>query len=132
MPFSDHWPKAELIYSQAVIMHIHTAVSHLVALANMMRMAEKYVLLMENMQCHEFVAELTALHEGGHTGWDTMHLYQFDSSHGVRAVLASKEPLDYKPLTSDAQLRDNLEPSARRLKRSAEDFARATFGPPRN
>ena len=41
MPYSANWPKVDLVYTQAVIMHIHTAVSHLVALSNMFRCAKK-------------------------------------------------------------------------------------------
>lgn len=129
MPYSQNWQRADFVYSQAVIMHIHTAVSHLVALSNMFRMADKYVLLMENLQCHEFVAEIEALHAGGHTGWDTLHLYIFEGSHGVRSILASKEALDYPSLKSDAQVREGIKPSDRRLKKSREGFGRATFGP---
>ncbi|MEM6619319.1 MAG: class I SAM-dependent methyltransferase [Pseudomonadota bacterium] len=129
MPFSDHWPQAELVFSQAVIMHIHTAVSHFVALSNMMRMAGRYVLWMENVQCHEFVAEVQALHAGGHSGWDVMHLYRFDGSHGAAALLASKTPLDLPPVTCDADMRAGVTVSERRLRRSAEGSARATYGP---
>ena len=42
MPHSSHWPKADLVYSQAVIMHIHTAVSHLVALSNIFSAKNMY------------------------------------------------------------------------------------------
>lgn len=129
MPFSDHWPKAELVYSQAVLMHIHTAVSHLVAMANMFRMSTRFVLMMENVQCHEFVAEVQGLHRGGHLGWEALHLYRFEGSRGARALLASRTPLDYPPLASDEELREGVEPSPRRLKRSLEGYRRATFGP---
>ncbi|MEM7439373.1 MAG: class I SAM-dependent methyltransferase [Pseudomonadota bacterium] len=129
MPYSENWPRADLVYSQAVIMHIHTAVSHLVALSNMFRMADKYVLLVENILCHDFVAEIQGLHAGGHTGWDALHLYQFKGSAGSWCILASKEPLDYTPLKSDAQIREGVPPSDRLSKRAKEDFERATFGP---
>lgn len=128
MPFSDAWPKADLVYTQAVVMHIHTAVSHFVALSNIVRAANKYVLLMENLQCHNFVDDILALKEGGHLDWDTLHLYRFDGSTGARAILLSKTELDLVPLTSDAQIRNGLKPSARRLKRSDEDSARGIFG----
>ena len=131
MPFSRHWPTAEFVYSQAVIMHIHTAVSHFVALSNMINLSTRHVLLMENLQCHNFVEEITALQEGGHTNWDEMNMYVFEGSHGARAILLSKDQLDYPKLTSDAQIREGLKPSQRRLKRADEDTARATYGPAR-
>ncbi|MDX2484649.1 MAG: class I SAM-dependent methyltransferase [Pseudodonghicola sp.] len=128
MPFSRDWPRADLVYSQAVVMHIHTAVTHFVALANMVRMATSHVLLMENPQCHNFVADLTALFEGGHLEWDSLHLYRFDGSTGARAILASRLPLDRPVLGSDHDMRLGIKPSSRRLKRADEDSARAMLG----
>lgn len=128
MPYSDHWPRAELVYSQAVIMHIHTAVSHFVALANMVRQAGKYVLLVENSQCHNFVQDLKALAEGGHLAWDKTHLYLVEGSTGARGILVSRQVLDLPELVSDSQVRVGQSPSDRRLRRSDEDSARALVG----
>ncbi len=128
MPFSRHWPRADLVFTKAVIMHIHTAVSHFVALTNLVRSARKYVLLAENQQCHNFVRDILALHEAGHFEWDDLHLYQFDASTGSPGILLSREELDLPPLTSDAQIRANVKPSLRRLRRSDDDSARALFG----
>lgn len=128
MPYSRDWPVADLVYTQAVIMHIHTAVSHFVALANMIRCARKYVLLMENQQCHNFVRDIQNLYEGGHLDWDSLHLHEFRGSTGARAVLLSREALDYPVLRSDLQIREGVAPSARRLKRSDQDSARGLFG----
>ena len=128
MPFSSKWPEAELVYSQAVLMHIHTAVSHFVGLSNMTRMASKYVLLMENYQCHNFVADIKALWDGGHIPWESLYIHRIDGSTGARAILLSKEKLDLPILESDADIRAGLEPSQRRLKRSDEDSARGIFG----
>lgn len=125
MPFSRHWPRADLVYTQAVLMHIHTAVSHFVALANLVRIARKYVLLAENLQCHNFVRDILALHEGGHFEWDDLHLYQFNASTGSSGILMSRVTLDLEPLTSDQQIRENVKPSPRRLRRSDDDSARA-------
>jgi hypothetical protein len=130
MPFSHHWPRADFVYSQTVLMHIHTAVSHFVALANMVNSANQFVLLMENQQCHNFVADISNLWGGGHFNWSSLHMYQFDGSSGARAILLSKEELDLPILNSDAQLRQGLKPSKRRLKRAEEDSARGMFGKP--
>lgn len=130
MPFSEKWPKAELVYTQAVIMHIHTAVSHFVALANLVRQARTYVLLVENYQCHNFVEELLALHEGGHLPWEDLHLYLATGSSGARGILISRVELDWPELASDHALRSDDPPSRRRLKRASEDTTRATYGFP--
>ena len=92
MPFSTQWPKAELVYSQAVIMHIKTAVSHLNALANMFKLAEKYVVLMENYGCHPFVDDVKRLHEGGHIDWNDVHFHVHHHEGKPYCLLISKEP----------------------------------------
>lgn len=128
MPFSARWPNPDLVYTQAVIMHIHTAVSHFVALANMVRMARNYVLLVENQQCHNFVRDVQALFDGGHLEWDSLHIHLAEGSTGARGILLSKQRLDLPMLESDRQIRDGVPASARRLKRSDEDSARGIFG----
>lgn len=92
MPLSRDWPRAELVYSQAVIMHIKTAVSHLNALANMFSLAERYVLLMENFGCHHFVDDINRLHAGRHLAWDTLsfHVHKFDGK--PHCLVVAREP----------------------------------------
>lgn len=128
MPFSHQWPRPDLVYTQAVIMHIHTAVSHMVALSNMVRMARKHVLLMENHQCHNFVQDINALHVGGHLDWEKLNTYQVTGSTGARAILLSNQDLEFPVLSTDAEIRQGSKPSPRRLKRSDEDSARGIFG----
>lgn len=128
MPHSAHWPVADLVYSQAVVMHIHTAVSHLVALANMTRIARRYILLVENFQCHNFVRDVSTLHQGGHLEWDRLHIYRFDGSTGGKAILLSPETLAYPMITHDDEIREDDKPSRRRLKRADEDSERGLFG----
>ena len=127
MPYSANWPKVDLVYTQAVIMHIHTAVSHLVALSNMFCCAEKHVLLVENNQCHNFVEDIMALHSGGHLLWQTLRLYIFERN-GARGIIASNQTLDLPILNSDVELRQGIKPSQRRLKRSNDDSARGLYG----
>ncbi|MEP3918849.1 hypothetical protein [Ascidiaceihabitans sp.] len=129
MPLSRHWPRADFVYSQAVLMHIHTAVSHFVGLANMVNLSDRFVLLMENYQCHNFIADIQNLRDGGHFDWPELYIYRFDGSTGARAILLSREKLDLPEIESDAQIREGLTASDRRLKRSDEDSARGIFGP---
>ena len=127
MPYSANWPKVDLVYTQAVIMHIHTAVSHLVALSNMFRCAKKHVLLVENNQCHNFVKDIMALHSGGHLPWQNVQLYIFERN-GARGIIASNQTLDLPILNSDVELREGIKPSQRRLNRSNDDSARGLYG----
>ena len=94
MPLSSKWPKAELVYSQAVIMHIKTAVSHLNAMANMFHLASDYVVLMENYGCHPIVEDVTRLHEGGHIPWENVHFHVIHYHNKPYCLVVSRTPCD--------------------------------------
>jgi len=105
MPYSSAWARADLVYSQAVIMHLHTAVSHFVAMVNIITQAESAVLFVENLQCRNLVSDLSDLHAGGHLPWEDLHIHRVDGSTGARGVIASRAALDLPVLTSDDQMR---------------------------
>lgn len=128
MPFCHRWPRAELVYTQAVVMHLHTAVSHFVALANIVRTAQKHVLLVENHQCHNFVRDIENLYENGHLAWEQLSIQRVDGSTGARGILLSKAPQDLPVLRTDIEIRDGEELSIRRLMRADEDSMRGLFG----
>lgn len=111
MPFSTHWRTAELVYSQAVIMHIKTAVSHLVALSNMFRMAERYVVLMENYGCHPFVDDIKRLHEGGQIPWENVHFHEAHHDGRPYCLVVSREQCDLPVLEDYFAL-----PSAKKIR----------------
>jgi hypothetical protein len=91
-------------------------------------MAHKHVLLVENQQCHNFVSDIANLKSGGHLEWDDLHVSEVRGSTGAAGILLSREAVKYSALTSDAQIRKDVKPSARRLKRSDDDSARGIFG----
>ncbi|NJL31087.1 MAG: hypothetical protein HC898_05365 [Phycisphaerales bacterium] len=92
MPFSSRWPGAELVYTQAVMMHIKTGVSHMVALANMFKLAEQHVVLVENFGCHHFVNDIRKLHEGGHLPWEAVHFYEHAYEGKPFGLIVSRTP----------------------------------------
>ncbi|MEZ6131738.1 MAG: class I SAM-dependent methyltransferase [Planctomycetaceae bacterium] len=98
MPLSKKWPRVDLVYSQAVIMHIKTAVSHLNALANMFNLASDYVVLVENFGCHHFADDIRRLHDGGHLNWDQVHLYVHHYDGQPYGLIASRQPCELPPL----------------------------------
>ena len=75
-----------------------------------------------------FCRDINGLRDPGHFEWDDLHLYQFTGSTGALGILLSRDTLDFPPLTSDTQTRENIKPSQRRLRRSDDDSARALFG----
>ena len=68
-----------------------------------------------------------ALHCGGHLPWQNMHVHLFER-YGARGILVSNQTLDLPVLSSDTQLRESIQPSQRRLKRSNDDSARGLYG----
>ncbi len=51
-------PQADLAFTQAVIMHIHTNDLHLVALANLFKIAKKYIILFESERKHKYINDI--------------------------------------------------------------------------
>ncbi len=102
------WPSIDLVFTQAVVMHIKTDDNHRAALKNIFRMAQKYVLLMENWRDHDFVQDLHDLQAKNELSWPNLHLSSrpYTGTDKPYLLIASREPLpQYQPLTSDEQLR---------------------------
>jgi SAM-dependent methyltransferase len=107
LPFSEGLPRVDLCYTQAVIMHIKTGNGHLVALANLFRMAARQVVLMENWRSHSFVGDVRFLHDRRMIPWKELHCYFRRAPElGGRPhlMVASATRLDYEPLGEDRVL----------------------------
>lgn len=101
LPYSQALPTADVSYTQAVLMHIHTGNGHLVALANLFRVSQRQIVLMENWKRHEFLRDAQYLHKNGMTGWPDLLCYfrrspEFDNRPHL--LVLSKKPLPYEPL----------------------------------
>lgn len=99
-PFSS--PKVDVAFTQAVIMHIKTGNSHLVALANLFKYAKKQVILMENWSNHNFMQDIEFLFSKQMLPWDNIRMYYRDSKELKKPhiMVVSSEPLGmYKKLT---------------------------------
>lgn len=99
MPCSSRWPREELVFSQTVIMHIKTAVSHLNALSNMFKMTTDYVVLNENFGCHSFVEDIRLLHTGGYIDWDQVHFHTHDFMGKPHCLIVSRRKCSLPELT---------------------------------
>jgi hypothetical protein len=108
LPPSSSYPTADLVYTQAVVMHIHAGNGHLVALANMFRMARRHVVLMENWWRHWFMDDIAMLHRGGMIAWPNLNFYfrRYDGKPYVMVV--SKDVLPFEALDDYALLLDAL------------------------
>lgn len=83
--FSSAWlNKADLSFTQAVIMHIHSGQSHLTALANLFNVSKKYVILMERWKNHDFMDDILALHKKKVIRWEKIYFsYKISEEFGV-------------------------------------------------
>jgi trans-aconitate methyltransferase len=101
LPWSNLWPIANLCFTQAVIMHIHTGNNHLVALTNMFRMATQHVVLMENWKSHNFMDIIRKLYDERRIPWSNLYIYYRISPelNKPHMMIVSSVELDYEPLT---------------------------------
>jgi SAM-dependent methyltransferase len=95
-------PSVELVYSQAVLMHISESedrFSH--ALTNIFKSATKYVVLMENWAQHDFLSAVTKVMQES-SSWKEGKLYfkSSDENSKVRLMIASIHPLQESPLSN--------------------------------
>ena len=103
IPFPpDFLPQADLAFTQAVIMHIHTGDLHLIALENLFKMAKKYVLLFESAKNHNFMDDIKFLKESGRIGWDKLFFhYRINEEIKTPAsIICSREQLNYPVLNN--------------------------------
>lgn len=107
LPLPYQTQTVDVAFTQAVIMHMQTGNSHRVALANLFRIAEGQVLLMENWQRHNFVSDIKQLHELGIIGWRDLYLYRREiaTQQGqAKLLVASSIELPFEVLHSDEDL----------------------------
>lgn len=100
LPRPDGSPYVDLVYTQAVLMHLKTDNNHLMALENIFRCAKNQVILMENWTAHNFLDDIRNLYDDKTIPWDTIYFYyriseEFNKPH---LMVISREPLDYPVL----------------------------------
>ena len=101
LPYTTCLPSVDLVYTQAVIMHIKTGNGHLVALSNLFRIAEKQVVLMENWSHHQFLSDIQFLHRERMIPWEDVFFYfRRSPEYGDKphVMIISSIPLDLEPL----------------------------------
>jgi len=93
---------ADLCFTQAVIMHLHTGQTHLVALKNLFYMSKKYVILMERWKNHHFMNDIKLLLAQHEIKWRNLHFYYkiCPVTNKPHIVICSNQPLNYPVLTN--------------------------------
>lgn len=109
-PFNE--PTVDIAFTQAVIMHIHTGKSNLVALSNLFRYATKQVILMENWSRHDFKQDIEFLFSKEMIPWQSIYMYfrEFTDFEKTQLMVVSRTPLpEYNELTDYSILSKTLE-----------------------
>ncbi len=85
--------KVDLVYTQAVLMHIQRYNHYLSAFKNIFFLAEKYVVLMENWTRHNFIEDIKKISKTLDFPWKNVHFYINDTGKQISLIL-SKTALD--------------------------------------
>lgn len=99
--------KVDLIFTQAVIMHIGEIEGrHRAALKNIFRTSEHYVVLMENWEKHHFLDDVRAVLSEGIDNWNQYYLYFRESklNSSTKVMVIANHELDFQPLRDYSQL----------------------------
>ena len=109
MPPMKKFPAADLVYSQAVIMHIQSGNSHYVALSNMFRMAKEAVVLMENFKRHNFSEDIEMLFRKGMISWDKYYFYVHRFNNKPNTLIVSRKELKLEKMENYEDLISSMD-----------------------
>lgn len=100
------YPKVDVAYTQAVLMHIQEGDKHLRALENVFFHAKRHVVLMENWTRHPFMDDIRALHQRGAIAWPELHFHYRESEalKKPHIMIVSPTPLPQYPTLDDYTL----------------------------
>jgi len=103
IPFTElPFPACDLVFTQAVLMHIHTDNLYLVALENIFAQSKKYVVLMEGIRGRNYKDAIQKLFDMKKIKWDKIFFYYRHDEETNRAlgIICSSTPLPYPELTN--------------------------------
>lgn len=84
---------AQVVFAQAVLMHIQTGNGHRVALWNLFDLATEQVVLMENLERHDLLADIERLWLAGILPWEALFVYQATAMAGPPIIVASRRAI---------------------------------------
>jgi len=96
--------KVDLLYTQAVIMHIRGNNRHLNALRNMFHVSKKYIVLMENWVSHNFYNDIRKISREPNFPWEGIYLYVNGDGKQTLIIISNTVLDGYKELYSNRQL----------------------------
>ncbi|MGA2670014.1 MAG: class I SAM-dependent methyltransferase [Dehalococcoidia bacterium] len=95
--------KVDLVYTQAVLMHIRRGNRHIQALKNMLNISN-YIVLMENWTGHNFFDDITKISQECDFPWPEENIYKNDSGEQILMILSRKELKEFSPLGNNWEL----------------------------
>jgi len=96
--------KVDLVYTQAVLMHIHRNNRHLSALKNMFYASKKYLVLIENWSRHNFYNDLRKVSRRRDFPWENIYIYTNDDGKQILLVISNTVLEGYKELHTNKEL----------------------------
>lgn len=95
---------ADLVYTQAVLMHIQRYQPYLEALKNTFSLSKKYVVLMENWTRHNFFEDIRKISALPGFAWNKAYYYTYDAGKQVALVLSNTPLSGFEEITSNDAL----------------------------
>jgi len=95
--------KVDLVYTQAVLMHIRRGNRHVRALKNMFNISD-YIVLLEHWAMHNFFDDITKISQERDFPWPELNIYRNDSGEQILMILSRKELKEFSPLRNNQEL----------------------------
>lgn len=94
LPHPVNIEKADVVFAQAVLMHIQTGNCHRVALWNLFDLSRKQIVLVENLERHNLVRDISQLWSRNILPWDSLHLFRSPPTQGPTVIVATKTAVE--------------------------------------
>jgi len=109
-PHPKNSPIVDVVFTQAVLMHLQTKNNHLKAIENLFNHSKNQVILMENWERHNFMQDIQKMHEKQLIKWKDIFFYyrvskEFNKPH---LMIISNNPLKYPILNNYEVLSRNV------------------------
>lgn len=100
--------KVDLVFTQAVLMHIQRYKHYLSALRNIFRSAEKWIVLMERWDRHNYVEDIKKISQEPDFPWKNLYFYTNDTGKQMLLVVSQKPLSRFKEIKNTKQLLKHL------------------------
>ncbi|HEX75392.1 MAG TPA: class I SAM-dependent methyltransferase [Dehalococcoidia bacterium] len=96
--------RVDLVYTQAVLMHIKRGNRHIDALRNMFNISSNHIVLVEDWGSHDFFGDTTKISKECDFPWPELNIYKNDSGEQILMILSKEELEEFSPLRNGEEL----------------------------